>query len=469
MAYANDSKKDKPIPEEIISRVPLMKPEWMALYERLGESRNAPRWNAKCGDRLHAEDLEYVRGFADDLERMRKPFGRHPDPCTIGWIKEIAARSELFAERVHGLDADREFTRIRPMEKSDLRDRLHLLVPADEDLAGLVVNPTSGTTGEPVPCPNHPRAVGCYDPLINYALRRNGMKKSILPGDVAAIQLCSQKKTITYYTVHSYYGGAGFAKVNIEPREWRREGDAASYVAELAPVFLSGDPYAFLRAIEAGISYKPDAILSTAVMLESTVRRAIESHFGCRVTDMYSSNETGPIAYSCPVTPDRFHVLPHDIFVEILKPDWTPAEAGEKGFVAVTGGRNPYMPLLRFVTGDTAAIDYSECVCGDKMPSLVGFEARRMVTFRVPGRGSVNSLDVARIVRTHPVLRFRFVQEPDYSCRLLYESAGIVPAYETSKLREELAELFDGTVRIELEERKFGPDKLLPFECRAGA
>jgi phenylacetate-CoA ligase len=387
----------------------------------------------------------------------------------IAWIKSMAGRSDFFEERMRGLDPVLDFTSIPPMTRKDVQLRLHHIVPRDANLKGLVVNPTSGTTGRPIPCPNHPSAVGCYDPLINISLRKNGMSRQIEPDDVAAVQMCAQKNTITYFTVHSYYGGAGFAKVNIEPYGWRKADDPALYIEKLAPVFLSGDPYAFLRAIELGISWKPAGILSTAVTLESTVRRAIEEHFGSRVTDMYSLNETGPIAFSCPVTPDRFHVLPHDIFVEVIKPDGKPAREGERGEIAVTGGRNPYMPLLRYLTGDTGAMDYSPCRCGEKMPSLVLFEARRMTILSKPGGGTVNTLDVARAVRMYPVLRFRFIQEADYSCRLLYEPAGILPAFMAAELEDELVSLFDGRVHVALEETVFGPEKISQFECRAGS
>ena len=87
-----------------------------------------------------------------------------------------------FRQRLSGLVMPREWNGIEPMTRMDMQSRLEQIVPLDADLSRLVINPTSGTTGHPIPAPNHPASVGCYDPMIQYALRMNGLFQSCTPG-----------------------------------------------------------------------------------------------------------------------------------------------------------------------------------------------------------------------------------------------------------------------------------------------
>lgn len=454
------------IPKALFERVPLMKNEWLPLYKMMGEHPHAPKWNTQCGDRLLAEDLESVILFAAALDKARSAFRDIPPESIISWCEEMKERTVWFTSRLAGLDIVNDWHRIPLMTRSDMQSKLERIVPSDADLSRLVVNPTSGTTGHPIPAPNHPRAVGCYDPLIQYALRMNGLNTSCTGDKVAAIQICSQQKTIVYHTVHSYLDGAGFAKINLEQKSWRATESSAIYINDIKPVFLSGDPYSFLDYINRGIEYRPEAILSTAISLERASRDKLHSYFNCPVVDMYSLNETGPIAYSCPHDPSKLHILPHDIFIEVLSKEGEPLPEGERGEIAVTGGRNPYLPLLRYLTGDTASLSYGKCSCGEISPALVNLEGRKMVLFRNRSRKIVNSIDISGIIRSFPVYAFNFIQQADYRCRLKIFAGGELAARSMDLIKEKIESLFDDEIKVEIE-RAAGPlnEKIIPFIC----
>jgi len=71
------------------------------------------------------------------------------------------------------------------------------------------------------------------------------------------------------------------------------------------------------------------------------------------VLEVYALTEAGIIA----VKSDRGHaILPHDLYVEVLDDDGVPCPEGVRGEVTLTGGRNPFLPLLRFRTGDFASL-----------------------------------------------------------------------------------------------------------------
>jgi len=292
--------------DAVIERTPLWRPEWREILVRMREHADAPPWNTQVGDRITGEDMAFVRRFEEGLDRGRgwEP-GAVPERI-VRWVRERRERVGWFRKTLGNLDPVREFGRIPTMSRSDLQQRLEEVIPYDEPLDRLIINPTSGTTGQPILAPNHPRAIGCYDPMIQYCLRRHGVAVEYDHRMVAAIQVCFQKHTIVYNTVHSLLGGAGFVKVNLDPGAWPGDGSAARYIEEMAPAFISGDPIAFGELIRLGVKCKPKAILSCALALTAGLRSDIEKSYGCPVIDLYSLNETGPVAFSRPDDPSLF-------------------------------------------------------------------------------------------------------------------------------------------------------------------
>ena len=77
----------------------------------------------------------------------------------------------------------------------------------------------------------------------------------------------------------------------------------------------------------------------------------------------------------------------------------------------MTGGRNPFLPLLRYRTGDWGRLDDAPCACGDPMPRIVALEGRAPVLFRSAAGGSVNPVDVSGVLRAHPIVQHELVQQ----------------------------------------------------------
>jgi phenylacetate-CoA ligase len=396
-----------------------------------------------------------VNEFNYRLENERISFGNEIPETIVRWISTMKERSLWFKEILSFYNWEKHFAGIKIMTRRDLQVNLDKIVPLNEDLQNLIINPTSGTSGQPILAPNHPRAVGCYDPLIQFALRRYDVNEEYDHPRMAAIQICSQKRTITYNTVHSYLRGAGFAKINLELLEWPSEESPAAYIKDLSPVFLSGDPYSFLQSIEYGIDYQPKALLSTSLELSDLLRAKLKSHYKCPVIDFYSLNETGPIAYGCPDNPGEFHILPFDIFTEVVDNNGEPLPEGQTGELLITGGRNPYIPLLRYRTGDMARIRYGACECGDNMPRIKLISARKMIVFEDSRGKPVNPVDIPRILKDYPLGRFWFLQKKDLSCVL-----NLLPNNQiTNKMRNEILQ----SLKI-----LFGENILINIEFEAG-
>ncbi|MCA8967530.1 MAG: phenylacetate--CoA ligase family protein [Planctomycetes bacterium] len=112
--------------------------------------------------------------------------------------------------------------------------------------------------------------------------------------------------------------------------------------------------------------------------LPALCRRA----FDARCSDLYSAEETGPIAGQC-VEGGRHHVNAEALLVEILDDAGHAAPVGTLGRVVVTAMHNFAMPLLRYELGDYAALD-PPCACGRTLPVLSRIAGRRRNMLRLP-------------------------------------------------------------------------------------
>src|SRR5205085_11515747 len=140
------------------------------------------------------------------------------------------------------------------------------------------------------------------------------------------------------------------------------------------------------------------------------LRGALATHFACPIVDLYSMNESGPVAFNA--GDDGHEILPHDLYVEILDDHSRPCPPGTRGEITLTGGNNPYLPLLRYRTGDFAALDFS-----GPLPVLIGFAGRPPVVFRTTQGRRFNSIDVATVLRDLPLPYFAAHQTADGAVR----------------------------------------------------
>jgi phenylacetate-CoA ligase len=97
---------------------------------------------------------------------------------------------------------------------------------------------------------------------------------------------------------------------------------------------------------------------------------------------------------------------------------------GERGELAVTGGRNPFLPLLRYRTGDWGRLDFAPCACGDPMLRIVELEGRAPVLFSSARGRAVNPVDISGVLRAHPIVQHALVQRADLSCELSLRTPG---------------------------------------------
>ncbi|MBP7866132.1 MAG: AMP-binding protein [Acidobacteria bacterium] len=454
------------IPAEQRERNPLIT---VGAWERLRgilQHPDAPAWNFATGDRLLPGDLPAVDVVRRSIREGRRPGDGRPPAAIRAWARAMRRRSPWFADALpKGLNLARDWARVPTMRRADLAARLERIVPRDADLSRLITYETSGVTGHALYVPHHPVTMATNHAFLEFVLERHGVRLSFDETVTACVNLSAHRTTVVFATVFAVWGNAAFAKVNLHPHAWTPAA-ARRFLADLAPLFLTGDPLGYARLLAWEIPVKPAAMISSAVALDSGLKRRLEDAYGCPVIDTYATTETGVIGYAAPDAPG-FTLLPADLYVEIVDADGRPVPEGEPGEISVTGGRNPYLPLLRYRTGDVARLSWSDPPGADPVPRLLDLQARAPVTFRAADGSRVGPVDIGRVIREWIVLQHAFVQHRDGSCTLALRPAPGCPL-DPAAIAKRLRALFGKGVRITVRiDERLGDDqpggKVVPF------
>jgi phenylacetate-CoA ligase len=396
-----------------------MTPTGEAMLRRLREHPDAPRFNYMTGDRLWPNDLELISQFREELKNRRNPRDANPPDWLVERFHQLRDLIPYLRRIVpRGHDLRQLWHELPTMSRIDLALRPWEFVPDDASLDRLIIYRTAGTTGHPISVPHHPLAVRCYEPLLEFALAQFGIQPRFDPEVVACLLVGAQIRTYTYATVLYNWQGAGFAKLNLRQTEWPHDGSQQRYFTAMSPQFLTGDPVSFAEMLRLDIDCQPLALVTTSVAMSPALKQRLTIRYQAPVIDWYSLVETGPVGYACPHG-HGYHLLPHDLHVESLRADGSPAAPGERGEITVSGGRNIFFPLFRYRTGDFGRLDFAPCPCGDLLPRLLDLEGRVPVLIRASDGTPVTTVDLSRLLREFPLLLHEFVQHADQSCELV--------------------------------------------------
>ena len=379
------------------ARFPTLTEHGQRLLDFMREHPHAPIYRNESGNRLTAADVERVRAFEREVATAEVGWRRAGVPEWVDAFVDRCFETTPFYRRYGS--RPRDVRDIPTISRADLGRDIAQFVPDDVAIDRLINFQTTGTTGHPLLIASLPSVAASYLAFHKRALRRFGIELTYGRGQVGVVLVGFQKKCFTYVSVTPTMDESGLAKINLHPDDWRHADDRAKYLDALAPEVFSGDPLAFAELAALETRCRPRALLSTSMALRPGSRRALEERFSCPVVDVYSLNETGPVA----VFDERAggHVLLQPrMFVEILDRDGRTLPPGERGEITLTGGFNPCLPLLRYRTGDYAALRF-----GTAEPVLVDLEGRPPVRFRTMLGEWLNNIDV-----THALKRFAFTQ-----------------------------------------------------------
>jgi len=158
----------------------------------------------------------------------------------------------------------------------------------------------------------------------------------------------------------------------------------------------------------------PTCVVTTADLLTASGKARIEGAFGCPVHSWYGSNELGGyLAGTVPGT-DRYLFNPFIAWIEVLDDEGRPAAPGEVGRLVATHLGNYGFPLVRYDTGDRAALA--------PVQDVGGF----FVAERLEGRSSERIALPSGRVLTAVSLGNRLIVDPGFERLLLgYQCARV--------------------------------------------
>lgn len=409
-----------------------------AYLQRLRDHRDAPEFNWTWTDQLSPQGLELVRLFEVRLAEHppRWKWGERPD-----WVDEFAAACRLQVEFFRAQGGG-----FRDMSRLDLRGEPERLIPDGSDTSEMVYHETSGTTGTKVKIYNHPAAGECYLPLLSKALARAGVHFTPGPEQVALMLVFHHTTTLTYPQICPVLDGAAFLRLNLHPGHWRDPESRLRYLDFCAPQVYTGTPLSLMELAQFPLRQPPRALVTTSMTLLPATRKQLEDHFQCPLIDLYSMAECRCVAARADNGPSP--LLAHDVFVEILDEQGELCPPGVHGEITLTGGRNPFLPLLRYRTGDFAAMTWEE-----DAPRLESIEGRAPVSFLLPDGSRRNNMEVTRTLADLPLTQFSLHQNADGS--LVFRFRG--PEELAERVSQRLESLLHQPLCLERVQESLGP------------
>ncbi|MDR2209513.1 MAG: capsule biosynthesis protein CapK [Azoarcus sp.] len=373
----------------------------------LREHPAAPRYRNQSGNRLLAPEIEALRGFEREVGEASVgwPPENHPS-----WLKDYVKR--VFEDVPHFRrlgSPPGHFADIPTTTRADLATDIAQFVPDSVPIDRLINFRTTGTTGHPLLIASHPLVAGRYLAFHKRALRRFGIELRHGRGEVGVVLLGMQKKCFTYVSVTPLMEESGLAKINLHPDDWRDPDDRVRYLDALQPEIIAGDPISFAELLTLPLAVRPRAIFSVGMTLLPGLRQLLEERFACPVLDFYSMNEAGPIGIFDAAAGGHV-LLQNRLYIEILNTQGQPVAEGERGEIALTGGFNFCLPLLRYRSGDFAALSRH-----DGEPVLSGLCGREPVRFRNGDGAWINNIDVTHALQSLPLRQFGLHQNADGS------------------------------------------------------
>ncbi|MCH2394074.1 phenylacetate--CoA ligase family protein [Oceanibaculum sp.] len=225
--------------------------------------------------------------------------------------------------------------------------------------------------------------------------------------------------------------------------------DILAWLAGLDVPYMVTSPVLASRLAELSLAGGPrpvglEQLITFGETVTPEIRARVRAAFGARITDRYSCEEVGWIAFQCPVHEQRYHALSASVLVEILDDAGRPCPPGQPGRVLLTALHGLAMPLIRYEIGDYAewADSAGTCACGRTLPVIGALHGRERSFIRLPD----GTLRLARLTGEYwraiaPVRDYRVVQYSDGQIEAFVEAERALAPEETESLRAMLAKV----------------------------
>lgn len=373
-------------------RWPTLDADGAARLHRWRAHPDAPHWVHATGDRLTAAQLP----------RVRRPLP------TDGWLVEHLAIARRL-DRYRGLTGLVALADFPTSCRDDLVARLADFVPRDAPFERLVHGSSSGSTGAALQIPDDVEEVARGFHLLVALAAGAGVTWEPDGERLALVNVVHQRQAFTYVSIVSAFAQRAMARVNLHADAWPAGASRARFLADADPQAISGNPASLAELLAPDLrgSLHPLALFSGAMALSAPLRARLEDAFACPVFDVYGLHETRPIAVRTDNGP--FRVLDRRVLVEVLDAAGQPVPAGQMGEIVVTAGENPFLPLVRYRTGDVGRL----VALPDGGVGIADLEGRENTVFVAADGSAVPCVDLTQQLQTHGALGWSVVQAAD--------------------------------------------------------
>src|SRR5262245_30644820 len=310
----------------------------MSLYAGLVRNVFAPLslWRrGELAQRRYERELERTQFFSDEELRVLQ-WGRLTALLRHAYAACPFYRRRFEAARLRPADfrSPEDLRWLPVLEKRDIQESGPEMIARGWPASDLIRNQTGGSTGTPITfylCRDRKCSRAAATLRHNrWAGWREGDSAAVIWGAPRDRPAASWRARLRAALLREplWLDTAALTEetmARFHQELWRRRPRFVLAYARAAVLFAR---WALARGLAL---HRPDAVLTSAEVLEDDERAVIERAFGCRVFNRYGCREVSVVASECPAH-DGLHVMAEGLYVELETPRG-PAGPGEMGSV----------------------------------------------------------------------------------------------------------------------------------------
>lgn len=375
-------------------------------------------------------------------------------------FRHAKMNAPFYRESLRGINGPPALSEVPLLDKTTLSERnLDFLCVPRERIAELVT--TSGTTGEPL-------LWMLTDADVRRLARNEKLSFDCVGLTARDTVLVAVAMDRCFMAGLAYWLGLREIACGVV-----RTGASSSLlvlemIQRVQPTAIVGVP-SFLRLVadkarESGVDLKNSSVkkavcigepIRDAAFALNTSGKAIEESWGAKVYSTYGVTELANSLCECDAGQGG-HLHEDQLHIEILDDAGQPVADGEVGEVVATTFGVEAMPVIRYRTGDCAALFRAPCSCGRTTPRLGPIVGRKNQKLKFKGTSLYPSTLTAVLEQSAGVDAFVIIARKESELSdaievLIHGEASVLAMRETFQARAKIAPQIRTATREEIE------------------